>query len=96
MFLARLKHLQALGRPRDVTVAAGTFKEAKAAPIAITSRIGTWTGFVWYTNAVPLIYYARAEMKRTPLFLIVSGRIQEEVVDFGLGAQGASGDQHAN
>ena len=94
-FLARLKHLQALGKPRDITVGAGTFKESNATPISITSRVGTWTGFVWYTNAVPLIYYAKVEMTRMPLFKIVTGQLLEEVVDFGLSAHATRGEQNA-
>src|SRR5690606_12152255 len=76
------------GAPVSLTTPAGTFERAFRTPVSIPLEVGTASGDVWYTNAVPVIFWARREMAER--VFLGTREVVEEVVDFGLaGAESA-------
>lgn len=74
------------GTPDTAQTPAGTFLGAFRTPVTISREVGSASGDVWYANAVPVIFWARREMKER--VFLDTNEVTEEVVDFGLeGAQ---------
>lgn len=70
------------GRPRDISVPAGMFQATNAVPISFSTRLGRATGYIMYTNAVPVVYYAKRVNARTSFKWFTQTEIVE-LVDFG-------------
>ena len=80
--LTMVGHAKLSSRARDVTVPAGTFEETHPAPISVNLRTGRAVGNIWYTNAVPIAYYAKSEVT-TGSWMFFFSTVTEELVDFG-------------
>ena len=72
-----------VGRTRDVTVPAGTFKDTHAVPVSRILRTGRWVGNTWFTHAVPIIEFAKMTT-RAETIIFFYNELTDEVVDFGL------------
>jgi hypothetical protein len=81
--LDAVRHRGTTGNIHAVTVPAGTFKGALARPIFSRRGGDTYEGFVWYTNAVPLLGFAKVEARR-PFLVFLSSTRTTEVVAFGV------------
>lgn len=66
----------------DITVPAGTFTGTHRTPVTYSLPMGSSSGTVWYTNAVPLLGFARSQTSTQVMFS--SASITQEVLDFGL------------
>jgi hypothetical protein len=88
-FVSQLKVLAALadlrggtGRVREVTVPAGTFREAYAVPLSLPFRTGRRTGHLWFTDSVPIVHGARF-LSRQVSWIWLESTDLAELVDFG-------------
>ena len=66
----------------DVTVPAGTFQGARESSVTVSDRHGEWSGYVWFTRAVPILSYAKMELTRKKSYFFEES-LREEVVDSG-------------
>jgi hypothetical protein len=87
--LSLLKHKGALGRVQSVTVVGGTFQDALARPITMYAGGSAWSGSVWYTNAVPILSFAKVDLGLAHAILLKQNRFLE-VAEFG--TQGAKSE----
>lgn len=68
----------------DLVGPAGTFKDTQTRPIFARRGGDIWGGYVWYTNAVPVLGFARLEATR-PFLEFLSSTKSIEIVAFGDG-----------
>lgn len=66
----------------DVMVPAGTFQGARESSVTVSDRHGEWSGYVWFTRAVPILGYAKMNLSGKEFFFLEES-VREEVVDFG-------------
>lgn len=85
-FVQIIQQIQTGGTKEKVTVAAGTFNNARKTAITVEVRMAimsaTIKGDYWFTYAVPVLYFAKADQQTQALFKNI--RVQQEVVDFGM------------
>jgi len=83
--MSTLQHAAHRGRRRDVEVPGGRFPDASAVPLSVSTALGRQTGYVWYTNAVPVLFLVKVVTSRTSVrwFHTIE---TTELVDFGLQA----------
>lgn len=85
-FVQIVQKIGTSGTNEKVTTAAGTFNNAKKTAITVNVRIAimtaTITGDYWFTYAVPVLYFAKADQQTQALFKNI--KVQQEVVDFGM------------
>lgn len=83
VFTGAMDLVDGTGRVRRVTVPAGTFEEAYVVPVSRSLEKGRQAGHAWFTNAVPIAYYAKY-FQRVVSWIWGESTVHYELVDFGL------------